>query len=137
MSTITFVGVDPAIEQEVRGQISLDPGDEFDFLVLQRDIDRLRERFYEQGFFEARIRTRRVAEELETNTVALEYRVDRGPRTVLEIVGAVLPSSVTEELEQAWGTQRLRPVPDRRPDPARAPLPGVDQRTGQRGGRHG
>ena len=102
VSAITFAGVDPVIEQEVRDQISLDPGDRFDFLVLQRDSDRLRNRFFEQGFLEARVRTRRVANE-EDNTVALEYRADRGPRTLIEVVGATLPSSVTRELQRAWG----------------------------------
>jgi len=102
VSTITFAGVEPALEQEVRGQISLDPGDRFDFLVLQRDVDRVRARFHEQGYLEARVRTRRT-EELETSAVALEYRVERGPRTVLEITGATLPESVISELEQAWG----------------------------------
>jgi outer membrane protein assembly factor BamA/autotransporter translocation and assembly factor TamB len=101
VSTITFVGVEPAIEKEVRDQMSLDPGDNFDFLVLQRDVDRVRDRFKAQGFFEARVRTRRI-EESETTTVALEYRVDRGPRTVLEVVGATLPPALIEELEEAW-----------------------------------
>ncbi len=101
VSAITLDGVDPAIEQEVRGQISLDPGDEFDFLVLQRDVDRLRDRFKAQGHFEARVRTRRI-EQQEANTVAVEYRVDRGPRTVLAITGVTLPAGVIAELEEAW-----------------------------------
>jgi outer membrane protein assembly factor BamA len=101
VSTITFIGVEPAIEKEVRDQISLDPGDNFDFLVLQRDVDRVRDRFKAQGFFEARVRTRRI-EQPETTTVALEYRVDRGPSTVLEVVGVTLPQALIEELEEAW-----------------------------------
>lgn len=101
VSAITFVGVEPAIEREVREQISLDPGDDFDFLVLQRDIDRVRDRFKAQGYFEARVRARRV-EEPETASVTVEYRVDRGPHTVLEVSGATLPASLIEELEEAW-----------------------------------
>ncbi len=101
VSAISFEGVDPAIEAEARRQISLEVGDEFDFLVLQRDVDRLRDRFKAQGYFEARVRTRRMADE-DSHTVALEYRVERGPRTVLQIVGAVLPDDVIEELEEAW-----------------------------------
>ena len=102
VSDIIFAGVEPAIEHEVRNQISLDPGERFDFLVLQRDTDRLRNRFFDQGFLEARVRTRRVANEAN-NTVALEYRVDRGPRTQLVVTGTTLPSDVTRELQQAWG----------------------------------
>ncbi len=101
VSAITFIGVEPAIEREVRDQISLDPGDPFDFLVLQRDVDRVRDRFKAQGYFEARVRTRRV-EEPGSAMVAVEYRVDRGPRTILEVSGATLPSSLIAELEEAW-----------------------------------
>lgn len=101
VSAITLAGVEPVLEQEFRRQISLDPGDAFDFLLLQRDVDRLRGRFKAQGYFEARVRTRRV-EEPATNTVALEYRIDRGPRTVLEITGATVPAGVIDELKEAW-----------------------------------
>lgn len=101
VSAITFAGVEPAVEREVRAEISLDPGDDFDFLVLQRDVDRVRDRFKAQGYFEARVRTRRV-EVPQSKTVAIEYTVDRGPRTILAIVGATLPKSLTEELEEAW-----------------------------------
>jgi len=101
VSALTFIGVAPAIEREVRDQISLDPGDDFDFLVLQRDVDRVRDRFKAQGYFEARVRTRRV-EDLAAATVAVEYRVDRGPRTVLDVSGATLPAGLIAELEEAW-----------------------------------
>ena len=100
VSALTFAGVDPAIEQEVRGQLKLGPGDDFDFLVLQRDGDRVRDRFKGQGYLQARVRTRRV--ELPDGTLTLEYAVDRGPRTVLEVVGITLPASLTAELEEAW-----------------------------------
>ena len=100
VSAITFAGVEPAIEQEVRSQLKLDSGDDFDFLVLQRDVDRVRDRFKAQGYFQARARTRRV--ELPDGTVTLEYTVDRGPRTVLDVAGITLPASLTAELEEAW-----------------------------------
>ena len=101
VSEIRFEGVEPAIEQEVRSHLKLDPGDEFDFLVLQRDIDRVRNAFHHQGFLEARIRTRRI-EDTDTNTVVVEYRVERGPRTILLITGATLPAGEIEDLEEAW-----------------------------------
>ncbi|MGE0864151.1 MAG: translocation/assembly module TamB domain-containing protein [Vicinamibacterales bacterium] len=101
VSTISFAGVNPLIEQEVRDQVSLEPGDEFDFLALQRDVDRLRDRFKAQGYFEARVRTRRTPDD-ENRTVALEYQVERGPRTAIEVTGAVLPPALIAELEEAW-----------------------------------
>lgn len=101
VAAITFAGVEPAIEREVRAEIALGPGDDFDFLVLQRDVDRVRDRFKAQGYFEARVRTRRV-EVPGSGTVTVEYTVDRGPRTELAIVGTTLPASLTAELEEAW-----------------------------------
>ncbi len=101
VAAITVTGLDPALEADVRRQISLAPGKEFDFLVLQRDVDRLRARFKAQGYYEARVRTRRTANEV-ANTVAIEFRVDRGPLTVLEITGVTVPAAVKRDLEEAW-----------------------------------
>jgi outer membrane protein insertion porin family len=101
VSEIRFIDVDPAIEALARNEISLDPGDDFDFLVLQRDIDRIREHFHELGYFEARVRTRRIESD-DARSVVLEYRVERGPRTMLEIAGMVAPESLVAELEEAW-----------------------------------
>ena len=38
----------------------------------------------------------------DSATVGVEYRVDRGPRTVLEVSGVTLPASLIAELEEAW-----------------------------------
>jgi outer membrane protein assembly factor BamA len=100
ISGITFSGVDPAIASVARAEIKIEEGDEFDFLELQQDIDRIRAAFHAQGFLEARVRTRRV--EAADGTVSVEFIVDRGPRTILEIAGVVAPSSLVEELEEAW-----------------------------------
>jgi outer membrane protein assembly complex protein YaeT len=102
VSAIRFIDVEPAIEAVARNEISLDPGDDFDFLVLQRDVDRIREHFHALGFFEARVRTRRIESD-DARSVVLEYRVDRGPRTVLEFAGMVAPESLIEEIQEAWG----------------------------------
>ena len=83
-----------------RAEIKIEEGDEFDFLELQKDIDRIREAFHEQGYLEARVRTRRT--EAADGTVALEFIVERGPRTILEIDGIVAPAKLVEELEEAW-----------------------------------
>jgi len=101
ISEITIVGGDPAMEATARAEIDLEVGDDFDFLELQRDVDRIREAFHKQGFLEARVRTRRVESD-DARSVSLEFRIDRGPRTILEIRGAVPPSSLVEELEEAW-----------------------------------
>lgn len=101
VSAVNFIDVDPAIEAEARAEISLDPGDEFDFLLLQNDIDDIREMFHAQGYLEARVRTRRIVAEDE-RSVAVEYRVDRGPATSLEFSGFAAPEALIDELEEAW-----------------------------------
>jgi outer membrane protein assembly factor BamA len=98
---ISVTGVDPAIAAAVQAQIKLDAGDTFDFLELQNDIDRIRESFHEQGFLEARVRTRRTEAE-DARTVTLEFIVNRGPHTQLQFDGFLPPSKLVEELEEAW-----------------------------------
>ena len=100
ISEITFAGVDPSHRSGARAEIKIEVGDEFDFLELQNDIDRIREAFHELGYLEARVRTRRVEE--ADGSVALEFRIERGPRTILEIDGFVAPADLIEELEEAW-----------------------------------
>ncbi|HUQ89225.1 MAG TPA: translocation/assembly module TamB domain-containing protein [Vicinamibacterales bacterium] len=100
ISGITFSGVDQAIAESAREQIKIKQGDEFDFLNLQKDVDRIRESFHEQGYLEARVRTRRV--EAEDGSVSIEFVVTRGPRTILEIAGMTASSGLTAELEEAW-----------------------------------
>ena len=101
VSEVTFAAGDPAVDAIARQEIKLEAGDEFDFLELQRDVDRIREAFHEQGFLEARVRTRRVESE-DARAVAVEFRVERGPRTMLEFSGFVPPADLVEELEEAW-----------------------------------
>ena len=101
ISEITVAEADAATEATVRAELKLEPGDDFDFLELQRDVDRIREAFHELGFLEARVRTRRVESD-DARSVTLEFRVDRGPRTILEFTGFVAPPNLIEELEEAW-----------------------------------
>lgn len=101
ITTITVTGVEPAMAAAVQAQIKLEAGDTFDFLELQNDIDRIRESFHEQGFLEARVRTRRTETE-DARSVALEFIVSRGPTTRLQFDGFNAPSGLIEELEEAW-----------------------------------
>jgi outer membrane protein assembly factor BamA len=101
ISAITFADVDPSIEATARQVIDLSPGDDYDFLELQEDVDAIQEAFHGLGHFEARVRTRRTESD-DKRTVALEYRIDPGPTTVLEMTGFVAPAGLVEELEEAW-----------------------------------
>ncbi len=101
VSAVNFIDVEPAIEAQARAEISVDPGDEFDFLDLQNDVDAIRDMFHAQGYFEARVRTRRIESD-DARSVVLEYRVERGPQTTLEFTGLVAPRALIDELEEAW-----------------------------------
>jgi outer membrane protein assembly factor BamA len=101
ISEITFAGADAAGEALARAEIDLDVGDAFDFLDLQSDIDRVREAFHELGYLETRVRTRRVESD-DARSVAVEFRIERGPRTILEFEGIVPPAALVVELEEAW-----------------------------------
>jgi outer membrane protein insertion porin family len=100
ISQVTFTGADQAVTAVARAEVKIEEGDEFDFLELQRDIDRIREAFHAQGYLAARARPRRTEE--ASGAMALEFIVERGPRTILEITGLTAPSSLVEELEEAW-----------------------------------
>ena len=101
ISEITIAGGDPAVNATAQAEITLEAGDEFDFLELQEDVDRIREAFHELGFLEARVRTRRVESD-DARSLALEFRIDQGPRTILELAGFTAPADLIEELEEAW-----------------------------------
>jgi outer membrane protein insertion porin family len=101
VSAVTVTGVDPAAAAIARQQLHVEPGDAFDFLDLQQDIDRIRDAFQKQGYLEARVRTRRT-ESSDARTVALEFVIERGPHTILEVQGITPPGSLIEELQEAW-----------------------------------
>ena len=95
----------------------------------RQDIDRIREAFHAQGYLEARVRTRRTEE--ADGTVALEFIVERGPRTILEITGIDRARETGRGARRGVAQERLRSVPDRRPDQSRAAPPRHFERTGQ------
>ncbi len=101
ISAINLTGLDPRRADEARRQIKLHVGDAFDFLELQKTVDRISESFHRQGFFEARVRARRVESD-DARTVALEFAVTQGPHTVLQVNGIAAPASFIAEMEEAW-----------------------------------
>ena len=96
--------------------------------MLQRDIDRVSEMFHDQGFLEARVRTRRIEDE-DTNTVAprIPRRTRSAERSFL-IYGATLPAEAEiEELQEAWHRNTFDQFLIEDLTGPRAPLPGRPQ----------
>jgi outer membrane protein assembly complex protein YaeT len=86
-------------ERDLRGRLKLGEGDRFDFGRWQEDRRRLEDFYYSRNFLEARVRARRQE---SGDGVALEYTVDRGPETVIEIHGVDLPERSEAKIRQRW-----------------------------------
>jgi outer membrane protein insertion porin family len=102
VGAITFTGsAAPLQEAQIRRDLRLTEGEEFNFYDWQRDIDGIREAYVEQQRYEARVRASRVAN-ANGGPMTLEYRLEPGPRTEIEIRGIELPASERRAMEDAW-----------------------------------
>ena len=101
VTAVRFGGASSVPEPELRRLVRLEPGDRFDFLRWQDDRDRLERALWERGFQEARVRARRDVDETGTS-VELEFDVESGPPSVLDVHGYGFPGRVVRELEAAW-----------------------------------
>jgi autotransporter translocation and assembly factor TamB len=114
VAAIRFTGNLGFAESELRGQLRLTENDRFDFAAWQEDGDRLRRYYQEQGYVESRVRARRTigaAEQADpaspspaSGTVALEYVIEQGLPTRLEVSGYELPDEVRRRLVERWAT---------------------------------
>ena len=101
VTAVRFGGASSVPEPELRRLVRLEPGDRFDFLRWQDDRDRLERALWERGFQEARVRARRDVDETGTE-IDLEFDVESGPRTVLDLRGYSFPGWLRREMEAAW-----------------------------------
>lgn len=103
---LRFVDTPPSVEAAARRRISLRRGRPLDFQTLQRDLDEIRSDLHRQGHFEARVRARRVVSE-DGRRVAVEFTVQPGPATRLDVRGVPLPADERRALERAWSWSLL------------------------------
>ena len=110
IAAMRFTGRPGFSERELRSRLKLTEGDRFQFAAWQDDRDRLAELYESGGFLEARIRARRISVEPEkpdtgaAGAVELEYSIDRGPETRLDVRGATLPAAVHERVRDRWSS---------------------------------
>ena len=86
------------IDDRLRGLLSLEVGDRFDFGEWQRDRDRLLERYQQDGYLTARVDATRS----EGPDVTLTYAVSSGPRTAIVVSGITPSAALLAELRRAW-----------------------------------
>jgi len=101
-------------ENELRRQLHLTDGDHFAFAEWQSDRQRLIAFFQSHGFFEAHVRARRllasgeavdsVASDTAIESITLEYTIERGRTTRLEISGFSIPDRVRQQIIARWSS---------------------------------
>jgi outer membrane protein assembly factor BamA len=99
IADVRIAGTPGFPENELRGQLKLRAGDRFEFGKWQEDRRRLEEFYHSRRFLEARVRARRHEGE---GTVTLEYSIDRGPETQLEVHGIDLPDPAEAKIRERW-----------------------------------
>ena len=120
IAAVRFTGSPGFPERELRGRLKLTEGDRFQFAAWQRDRDRLADLHETRGYLQARIRAGRIpveaagaeskaeqtSEKPEPGPAALEleYAIERGPETRLDVRGASLPAAVRERILHRWSS---------------------------------
>ena len=116
---ITVSGDPGFSSSDVRDALELREGDRFDFREWSRDRDRVQRLYHDRGYYAVHVTpTRKVGNVTSTRReVTLDYRILRGPRTELDVIGwssatlaeilknvwndALVPELLAEDLESA------------------------------------
>jgi outer membrane protein insertion porin family len=114
VASIRFSGNLGFQENELRRQLRLTDGDRFVFAAWQSDRGRLIAFYKSHGFFEAHVRARRllatgeavdaVASDTAIESITLEYAIERGRATRLEISGFAIPDRVRQQIIARWSS---------------------------------
>lgn len=99
VEAIRFSGKHGFAESELRSQLRLTEGDRFDFSAWQDDRERLRRYYQERSYYESRVRARRTA---DGDALTLEYDIEQGPPSRLEVSGFELPGEVRRRIVERW-----------------------------------
>jgi outer membrane protein assembly complex protein YaeT len=112
VAEVRFTGTPGVAETTLRDLVELEPGDQFDFYRWQRGRDRLIAWYHDRDFLEARISARRRemppagpaagAEPPGSSGLVLEYEIERGPLTRLDVEGFSLSGDAIERMREAW-----------------------------------
>jgi outer membrane protein insertion porin family len=104
------VSGDPGLSRsDVRDALKLREGDRFDFREWSRDRDRVQRLYRDRGYYAVHVTpTRKVGDATSTQReVTLDYRILRGPRSELEVVGYPSSAELAEIQKNAWNDALL------------------------------
>ncbi len=114
VTAIRFSGSPGFPERDLRRQLKLNEGDRFGFVDWQVDRERLIAFYQMHGFFEVRVRARRLLPEggpLESappgssvDAIVLEYAIERGRPTRLDISGFDVPDRIRQQIIKRWAS---------------------------------
>ena len=114
IANIRFTGNPGFSESDLRRQLRLADGDRFSFAAWQADRERLIAFYQSRGFFEVRIRARRLLPQgvpIESapadstvSAVLLEYAIERGQPTRLDISGFDVPDRIRQQIIRRWSS---------------------------------
>ena len=113
IAAVRFGGTPGFSERELRGRLRLTEGDRFDFATWQDDRERLNALYQSRGYFEARVRGRRLpalpgdvpaagSSGPSVEAIVLEYTIERGRPTRLDVSGFDLPDAVRSRIVERW-----------------------------------
>ncbi|MBM3790991.1 MAG: hypothetical protein FJW35_11680, partial [Acidobacteria bacterium] len=85
--------------ESILARLGLKPGDSYDFFKVQRAIDRLRARYYDQEYLEARLR---VGRQVHDDRIDIEIEIDPGPKVVMDFEGAAVAAGTRAAARRAW-----------------------------------
>src|SRR5262249_11160248 len=101
-------------ENDLRRQLRVTPGDRFAFVDWQADRERLTAFYQSRGFFEVRVRARRLLPEggpldsaspgSSVDAIVLEYAIERGRPTRLGIAGFDVPDRIRQQIIKRWAS---------------------------------
>ena len=102
VAAVEFEGNAGVEAADLSREVKLSAGDRFDFFTWQDDRDRLADILHRRGYFEARVEADRASNDSAGGAVTLTYHIDRGPRTIVEVMGDRVSDSTRRALEDEW-----------------------------------
>src|SRR5262249_30466159 len=112
IAAVRFSGNPGFPDHELGRQLRVAVGDRFAFPAWPGDRERLIAFYQSRGYYEVRVRARRLTSESDTpdsddrpvGSLTLEYEIERGRATFLEISGFDVPGRIRQQIIKRWSS---------------------------------